>query len=101
MTLAATVSVPSEQNEKPLQLQFITQGEFVEFEVVGASVQASICTYELEVQGDSFTRTKGVAYLVPGKRVILSKVRVRQKSGWSARLSVQGNATYKIVATSE
>lgn len=101
MTLAATASVPYQSDEKPLQLQLIAQGEFVEFEVVGASDQAIVCTYELDVQGDSFTRTKGVARLVAGKRIILSKVRVRQQNGWSATLSVQGDARYKIVATSE
>lgn len=101
MTLAATASVPSPSNEKPLQLHAIAHGEFVEFEVVGASDQAMICTYQLEVQGDSFTRTKGIAHLAAGKRIILSKVRVRQQNGWSAKLAVQGDATYKIVATSE
>lgn len=101
MTLAATASVPSQSNEKPLQLHWITQGEFVEFEVVGASDTAIICTYELEVHGDSITRTKGIAHLAAGKRIILSKVRVRQQNGWSATLSVEGDATYKIVETSE
>jgi hypothetical protein len=101
MPFAAAASFVAQSSEKPVRLQLNTEGEFVEIEVVGASDKATMLRYELEVLGDSITRTKGIANLAAGKRTILSKVRVRQKNGWNATLSVQGDTTYKVFASSD
>lgn len=97
LMICATASVfASPQTEPPIQLQLQIHGDFVEIKIIGASKQSSKLTYMLEVEGGSFTRTKGIANLTAGNAQILSTVRMRQRQNWRATLTVGGDMTYTI-----